>query len=309
MQSKAQLCLFAASLSLVCACASSSSPPVTATAGALGPAHFAWPMSVSVPVQETSVKGKSKAELVYRLEVCPADAGSFAISHRDVQFVSLDGRPGDDPSVAPLIRQIAPLLAAIPELVVRDDGRYQGVQGWDKVLDELEKAVPNPVRTGLKLLRDDQRFRELASRAVGHRWRTWVETWLEFDPSKGARQTKTLPVQLGSKPIDVSVEMTSKPGEVDGVLVLSATSRAEGAKAREMLTELLGVVGVGDLDPNEVEVVLIQDVETEWPSLRPRRAHYRKEIVISHEGKRRERVEDREYTFDWAAAEPARCDR
>lgn len=318
MSAKRTPYLLAASLSFINACAASTPPAAppasaavqpTASVETPGPAAFDWPVSVAVPVRETTLKGKSKVEIAYHLEVCPAGPGAFTVAHRDLRFVSLDGVPGDDPSLAPTIRRLAPVMAAIPEMVVSDAGRYQGVQGWDEVLAELEKALPEEDRGGLRRLRDDPRLREVTSQAVGHRWRTWVETWLDFDPSKGAQQTVTMPVHLGSKPLELRVELSSEPGPSEGTLSLSATTRAGGRKAREILADLLGRIGAEGLDPEsfEIEVISIQQVDIRWPSLRPERAHSRKEIYVSHEGRRTDRVEDRTYVFDWESAVPAQC--
>lgn len=281
MSANAHWGLCTAILLAASACASSTppTPPASPTLASSPeqaqpqpqPSRFDWPMSVAIPVRETTRRGDSQVELTYQLHVCPAGPETFTIAHRDLQFASVDGVPGDDPSLAPQMRRMAPVFSAIPELVIGRDGKYRGVRGWDEVLHELEAALPDGPHEGLSRLRDDPRARALTEEAVGDRWRTWVESWLDFDPAKGSDQTETRPVRLGSKPIPLVVQTQSKPADRAGSLHIASSTRAGGRKARAILDVLLGAPkgAVPDPESFEVEVILIRDVETQWPSLRP----------------------------------------
>ena len=94
------------------------------------------------------MKGKSRVELAYHLDVCPDGNQGVTVSRRDLRFVSIDGVDAQDPSLAPQIRKLTPVIAAIAALVIDDEGRFQGVRGWEDVLDVLEAVLPEGWRSG-----------------------------------------------------------------------------------------------------------------------------------------------------------------
>jgi len=265
-------------------------------------------VSKAIPVRETVEKRGRRAELSYRLVLCPNEDGKLSVEHRDTRFVSLNGMPADDPSMAPTLRKLEPVMSAIPHLIISADGQYEGVRGWGQVLEQVGALLPEEGQAELQRLRENPRARALVELAVGRRWQTWVGTWLAFDPSRGFLEREVTLVPMG-EPVPLRVEMDAKPGDEQGWWRLRATTRAGGRKAKAMMADALQAMGGKDVKPEglEIEIVSIREAETRWPVLRPRWAHSRKEIYLSHGGRRRERVEDHRYDLDWDNVTPAEC--
>ncbi len=296
-------------LTLVGCGAASPSPAPTSSAPsdendpALQAPEFAWSAPIAVTVVENVHKQKQTAKLAYRLDVCPSPDGTFDVSHHDFHFVSLNGIPANDPRVAEGLARLAPLSAAIPILVVGKNGRYRDIRGIDQMLAQLEKVVNKEQIETLRTFLKNPAQARLLTDAAAFRWKAWVESWLNYDPKLGKKQSVTGIVP--GIPADKTPhgEMTFEGPVSNGHVRLSQVTHLDGPEARHAMAALAAALEGSDVDLERMIVSVDQssEIETEWPKLRPARVVTKKAVNVELDGAKREFAETHEYLFDWDA--------
>jgi hypothetical protein len=252
-------------------------PPPTQPSQPAGPLpdespRFTWKPPLSVPIEESgSLKGR-KVVSRYWLDVCPTKDGNLQLSRRDLQLISVNGRPAPQ---------------KLTEIV--DDGGAEGVS--DMTVDHAGRFVyTNPTI--------DWR--------LGNLWEGWVGIWLQIDP-KGGNPQEVATQEIGNG----ARTLISYRGKVGDHFAFEAHRDLNKDEVWQMTKEQMIRSGLQDYQVAKLTRSAQQtlNVETDWPELRPWFAHARRTIVFASAGDEKQFVEEREYRFDWNASkkEKAKC--
>jgi hypothetical protein len=268
--------------------------------------RFAWPVSRAVPVVETSTKGaQHSAEARYFVQICPAPNARRSIEIVDFRLVTLNGGSTKDPRVAAAAEATAPFLAAIPAFVVESTGEVVSAEGFDEMFVNITAKF---ARKGVERLRpvfETERGREILQEAAFARWRSWVETWLIYDPEFGPDIEVTTDI-LGTP----EKTLLSFDGWKGTHAMLSFEMEFSKEGARSLIGWIMEAVGVKQLDEKTLESAeLLQNaqIETDWPEIRPHWVRHEKNVRLTVAGELKERTQTHEYRFDWANSKAVSC--
>jgi hypothetical protein len=212
-------------------------------------------------------------------------------------LVDIDGtRPSID-----VARQVEASTSALPSMVVTTAGAFSGVAGVNEMMSRLAGDYPEHDYRDLAALVASPHAKTSFFAALAGRWDCWIGLWRRvavpgenpqlISNAEGSRGTLTLVtydgpaaagrVRFHSRRVFNDEEVR----ELEPSLMLSL-----GMRSRNMR---------GALRRAEVE----QDVDTDWPALRPRLAHSRNTAVFEFEGHRQPYIDVHEYLFDWNGSE------
>jgi hypothetical protein len=211
------------------------------------------------------------------------------------------GRPITDPEIAEVNKQLEPLFAAIPRLIVDKEGSFRELEGTNSLLNRMRLVMPLRDVEGLRAALSNPQARQMFEEAVALRWRAWVELWLHFDPSKGQHQKPW----SGFDPADAG-DALSVLGVAPGRVSFSVVRRLGGVNAIQKTQALLRAFGAEPLsaeaDSADIASELTIEVDSEWPDLKPLTAYTRKDVRVSVQGKELRQMEEHSYWFDWEAS-------
>jgi hypothetical protein len=270
-----------------------AAPAPSASAPPSGLPRFAWTAPSSVGVTEDVEQQGQRMKFVYRLDVCPGEGGGVFVSHRDVTVKEIAGAPIAGGDHAAEVRQIEAAASALPTMIVDRSGVFVRGTGYPEMIERAMAAFPGEEFAQLRTFLTSGRAPEILDVTLAQLWQTWVGVWLRYDPSHGAVQDAK---DLGAGP-DASRIHLSYGGAGPEHRVKLAAHRVP---TRDELAKLAGVTG-GVQPGASPAAVLDWDVETDWPDVRPVRAHSRRTATMNAGGTERTQSEDHTYTFDWRA--------
>jgi hypothetical protein len=257
---------------------------------------------VSVPVVERIEAQGRRVTMEYVLDVCAGSSGSSRITARSPRATEINGTK---PS-ATIARRVEAASAAQPTMVVDAQGALTGVTGLEAMLTRVAAEYPEQGIGDLKALLASPHAEEAFLPASKGRWDTWVGLWRRFAvPGDNPQEVADLPASSSPTLVTFDGPTSSRGARLRGHRVF------EGEDLARLERSLLPSLGLNDsrlagtLRRAEVE----QDVDTDWPELRPRTAHSRNTGVFRVDGSVQTFVEDHEYRFDWTAArrDGSRC--
>jgi hypothetical protein len=279
-----------------------ASPASAIPAAPLSAPSFHWKPPLSVPVEERTEAQSRRVTMRYVLDVCAGEADSLRISARDLRAIDVNGTT---PS-SPVARQVEAASAALPTMVVDARGTFAGVTGLEEMRTRMATDYPEHDLSELKILLANPHAETAFLPALAGRWDTWIGLWRRFAVPGGNPQVVP-DARPGASTTLVTYEgpLSSGGARLRGHRVFTDD---EVARLEHSLLPSLGLKDArfaGALKHAEVE----QDVETDWPDLRPRMAHSRNTGLLRVEGHEQTFVEDHEYRFDWSAAhrDASRC--
>jgi len=267
--------------------------------------RFNWPISVAVPVMQTSTNEQYRSQARYFVQICPASNGSLRIEMVDSKLVAIDGLSPADPRVADIANTMSPDLAAAPALNVDANGAAVDTEDLDELLGRLVGKLSEKELEQVRRRFATRKGRETFTEAAHARWRSWVQTWLKYDPGLGPS------IEVSSS---ISGRMERQTLSFDGWNGARARLSSELVFSKEGAKSFVRwVFAANELkEPDQAlletaEVIQHGKVEADWPELRPHWASYVRTVRLTVAGQRRERTHSNEYDFDWAQSKAASC--
>jgi hypothetical protein len=243
-------------------------PKTVAQAAVLAnePPRFAWKAPLTVHVTERATKDSRTATLSYWLDVCPKAPDLVVVTHRDFHFVDLMGKPASNPEFAQALKELAPVMAAIPRFVIDAQGKVTAVEGAADLLARLQAALPDADLRSLKETLETPAAMEAITASATERWQVWVQAWLEYDSHT------------------ITAQDVVSPGRVK-------LERSAQAK------DLPDPTGFGA----KIAMTVVLQADTEWPAIRPWTASSERTVHASVGSRSETHSETHQYAFDWAA--------
>lgn len=316
--------LFVLIVAAALGCGRASAPAEGTSASEHAPAaassalRFDWAPPLRARVTEVFDKKGHKGKLRYDIVVAKAEApAALRVTSEGFRFEEIDGPGAGTPEVSAALAAIGATMK-LPTLLLDDRGEVIEVVGleqtWEQAITSLEKSgkmSPTKVASIRKLLEAPEMRASLKSQA-GDAWMAWVGLWRDMPRAgAGAREGQvTVTMADGSEvkaPIRYEEPVSSSLAGGQGLVRVSATSVLEGAAAREAMSRTvkrLAEVAGGAADSGlDFRREMQAEADTDPRTMRPQRARLSLRMTVSNaSGKRTERTETSEYTFEWLPA-------
>ncbi len=275
------------------------------------PLHFAWPAPAVALVTVEAAKAGHSVRSTVALKVTRDGQGRTRVDFAEPRLLEVDGRAlpagaADDTG------GFGPWAAAMPSLLVDDDGRVAEVLGFEPLTEALVAASPEAGRAGLRRVLTSPRVQADLKAKAAEDWQTWVGLWLRRDLEPGRSQALSTTsrvlgtrVQAKGKLAHLGPAAGFPAGAVRLRLELTAAGKdlaqavygGLAEAARESLRPL------GKLSPEGVEaasrtqsVELVADPST----LRPYRVDREARTLVRLRGEPvQTQTETKSFRFDW----------
>jgi hypothetical protein len=278
----------------------------TQTPGA--PLRFAWPVPAQALVTVDAAKAGRTVRSSLALKVSRDDRGNIRLDFSDARLLAVDSRvlaPGLEPS-------LGPLAAAMPSLLIGQDGRVREVLGLGHLAEALVADSPEAKRDALRLALASPRVQaEFEARATED-WNLWVGIWLGREVPAGGRLVLSSKVDALGTQVEAHgfiADLGSEKGLPGAARKFRLELTADGPDfAKALFDELAGVARVsgrplGDLSPERIEtasrrqfVEAVMDPGT----LRPYRVETGTESVFKLRGEPAQSdAETKSFRFEW----------
>jgi hypothetical protein len=270
----------------------------------LGLPRFAWRGPLSIQVDEKAEQQGHRVRFSYLLDVCPGPAKTTLVTHRDLHVTEIEGTPTTGPNPPKEARAVEAAASTLPTLVVDPLGNFERGSGYPEMLRRLAANFPGEDFTELRKLIDSGQAASILDATLGDLWQGWVSAWLHFDPAKGATQEVALDKDSGA---GVSRPRLGFDGFTPDHHVRLHARLVPSRAELEQMAAGAGATGGGENAIRGAE--LVWSVETDWPEVRPYKAHSQRRALIHAKGKDTPALEDHEYTFVWPekGAKPPKC--
>lgn len=262
-------------------------------------------MERAVPVEERSTKNDHRSASHYLLQLCPGAGGNYRVEFTNFGLLELDGIPAADPRIAGAVASLAPVMAAIPAIVVDAKGAAVGIEGFDEAFNALAKSLPEAKVEEMRQLFASEKWRRILEEGCYDRWRTWVENWLAYDPRLGPNLE--IVTNMGGAPQTHQLSFVGWSGTSARFSLETNFSREQLLSFFESLTDAASGKKFDEQTLQSASLVVKTQVESDWPTIRPHSARREKTFSMTADGQRRQRSEVQEFRFDWDNTEPAVC--
>lgn len=306
-------------------------PATTAQSGEDAPralTTFGWQTPASVVVTEEILKKGRETTTRYRLEVTPRDGGGIRIRYRDFQFLTVGGEDVTTPAMQKAMAAATSLAAAIPDLAIATDGRFEGATGVEEcvqsVVDFLaeQRKMSAEQKAQLERTMQSPAMTAVMKEGVSRYWQNWVGAWIGWDLPRGQQHDarREMPLLGTTLQADVHTEHKAPPEDKPDCVALAVTIRAKGAKfSKDMLgfvSDLApALAAAGDAAGLDDRFVLSYrerlTVLTDPRTLLPQRATSDRTVTLRdrESDELHEQVERHDYAFDWSTAAPNKADK
>lgn len=269
-----------------------------------GAPRFAWRGPLSVRVDEKAVQDGHRVSFTYALDVCPGAGGKTLVTHRDLHVTELEGSPVTGSNPPSEVRTVEAAASTLPTMVIDAYGNFERGSGYPEMLKRLAASFPGEDFTSLRQLIDSGQAASILDTSLGQLWQGWVNAWLHFDPAHGPEQELVINADGGGE--------GSRPKlGFDGFTPdHHARLHARLVPSRTEIEQLAASRGASGGNGDGVRgAELVWAVETDWPEIRPYKAHSQRRAIVHARGKDTPAMEDHEYTFEWPAkgAKPPKC--
>jgi hypothetical protein len=292
----------------------------TAFAADPPPFSFGWTEGASVSVTEVVDKGEGVSTEQYTVTLVPREDGNLGVVYSDFSYIEFRGQ-----KMTPEIeKEMAPMLAlarAIPTVVISRTGQVVGIDGFEMMIEGLEKvmiskgATPEEARVASEMLRAPG-VEGLLINTVKAIWSVWVADWIGLDLEPGKDSAGFVPVNEAAPDGPkkrVRVEHRGASEEHPGAVSLASAVVLDGDAAVAMLRPMFDgmLEAVQGEERAKVQELLIGlegsiiregTVHTDPATLRPMQATMTKttKITLAALGLNQNKVETHSYTFDWS---------
>ncbi len=215
-------------------------------------------------VTEQATKDSRTATLSYWLDVCPKAPDLVVVTHRDFHFVDLMGKPASNPEFAQALKELAPIMSAIPRFVIDAQGKMAAVEGPAELLARVQVALPDADLESLQQTLENPAAMAAITASATERWQVWVQAWLEYDQHS------------------ITARDVVGPGRVK--LERNATAK-----------DLPDPTGFGA----KIAMTVSLRADTEWPAIRPWTATSERTVHASVGSRSETHSETHHYIFDW----------
>ncbi len=313
--------LLSVALLLLLALPASAAAEETAPVPAIpdGGCTFGWTPGASVRITEKVDKGEGVALEQYTVTLAARDDGNFEVRYSDFVFLEFRG----EKMTPELEKELAPVIAlasAIPTVVVSPQGSVVGIEGFDAMIEGIEKVMVEKGATAEEAAMAAGMLRApgvdtLLTSTVRGIWDIWVGDWVGFDLAPGASADGEVPVDAanpeGAKQklhVENRGAADGHPGALSFASTLTLDGEAGAAMMRPMFDGMMG--GMAPDERQKMEAVLAGlsasivregTVVTDPATLRPVAATMTKTTVmqLAAMGMDQTKTETHEYTFDW----------
>jgi hypothetical protein len=282
--------------------ASSLMRPAVKDAGGTSPklAGFDWRIPAAAQVREQRYLGDLEAELSYRISLCADARNGSTLRLTGLEFRTVDGKPATDPETSKALDEIRPLMAAVPQLQINAEGRCVGISGVEAMLKGIEHfdpAIANKVRAAFATEKG-RRAMELAAKEI---WRSWVETWLYYDPARGKhyRLQTTGTDLIPASSFDFAYLGTTADGLVMLRVDVATLDAEQAGRAAQAVVE---AVRPGT-EHGRVTATARFEVALDPVTRRPHWVRYEKQAALADASSGS--ADRREFSFTWLAATEA----
>jgi hypothetical protein len=257
-----------------------------------------------VRVDEKTEQQGHRIRFDYLLDVCPGREGTMLITHRDLHVTELEGAPTTGPNPPNEVKTVEAAASTLPTMVIDPSGNFERGSGYPEMLKRLSASFPGEDFTTLRQLIDDGKAASILDSTLAQLWQGWVGAWLHFDPARGATQEILGGADGGLR--DGHPKLYFDGFTRDHNVKLHARLVPSRVELDQLAANAGAAGGPGD---GISGAELVWNVETEWPNLRPWRAHSERHALIHAQGKDTRMSEEHDYVFAWPAegAKPPRC--
>lgn len=282
---------------------------------------YGWKAPCSAIVTEDVTKEGESSKTRYRLAITPREGGGIRIAYEDFRFLQFHDMDMESPMVKKVLETVTAMTAAIPDLHVHADGRFDKAHGVDECMDTIVDFMAKMRGMGAA---EKQRLREamrtpaakaMMKEGVTQYWRTWVGAWHDWTLEAGKKHTEKKQLQLLGKGREATVRTEHLPAPVDhpGCVAFKMVIESEpahfGMDAAFFIADLVPKVqAAGGIAAGENRLMLSYretlTVITDPKTMLPQVATSDRTITLhdSVEEETHEQVEKHRYLFDWKDA-------
>jgi hypothetical protein len=266
-----------------------------------GAPRFGWGGPLSVRVNEKTKQQEHKFEFTYFLDVCPGAEGTTLVAHRDMQLSEFEGQAITGGQSPPMVRKLEAEVSMVPTMVIGAHGHFEHGSGYPALLKQLSASFPGENFSTLRKWIDTGQAPTMLDPTLAQLWQGWVGAWLHFDPARGVGQEIDSDADGGAG--------ASRPKLFFDGFTTEHYVKLHGRfpLSRVELDQMVANTGGSADSVRNAE--LVWRVETDWPAIRPWRAHSQRTAVVKVDGQDTPVSEEHDYVFTWPAqgAKPPKC--
>ena len=277
--------------------------------------NFAWPAPAEVEVKARIEKKGAVAITTYTARLEPDGENGYLLTLNDIELVSLNGTPADDPALAPQLGMVKAMSQLVPVMQVDKDGRYRGPRDLEKTIDKVIAMMPADMdastRDQLRALFMSPQMQAQLQQSSGDLWNSWVGAWTGLDIAPGQPMQTSVPIETlgGTLTQNIQAEHRGASGQFPCCVELAMVTEMQGPELLQLMSNEvneLAAAAAASAGPDNVPtfenvtVTSVGRVITDPATLKPRYAALNKIIAVSAEGQPpATRTDKSEFWFSW----------